>query len=243
MKNYESLSHTRYDCKYHVVFIPKYRRKKIYGAIRRHLGEIFHELAKQKESRILEGRLKGVVEAIRLGCTYEDAAKAGGVTRMTLYRWLERGRREKTGPYCYICYAIESVQAKMGVEFLEAVRRSVFETTTIVREHVRELPDGTTLELRREWERNQWEGVEAATSMTSRLIVVVWQNLLDPCVKSLIATIQATLCSAKSRSSGTRSSFLRITTGVGAAKRLDEIRAEFWHRTGSERARLAAIGD
>ena len=56
MKNYESLLHTRYDCKYHVVFIPKYRRKKIYGAIRRHLGEIFHELAKQKESRILEGR-------------------------------------------------------------------------------------------------------------------------------------------------------------------------------------------
>ncbi len=59
MKNHESLSHTRYDCKYHVVFIPKYRRKKIYGAIRRHLGEIFHELAKQKESRILEGHLKG----------------------------------------------------------------------------------------------------------------------------------------------------------------------------------------
>ena len=59
MKNYESLSHTRYDCKYHVVFIPKYRRKKIYGAIRRHLGEIFHELAKQKGSRILEGHLKG----------------------------------------------------------------------------------------------------------------------------------------------------------------------------------------
>ncbi len=59
MKNYESLSHTRYDCKYHVVFIPKYRRKKIYGAIRRHLGEILHELAKQKESRILEGHLKG----------------------------------------------------------------------------------------------------------------------------------------------------------------------------------------
>ena len=59
MKNYESLSHTRYDCKYHVVFIPKYRRKKIYGAIRQHLGEIFHEVAKQKESRILEGHLKG----------------------------------------------------------------------------------------------------------------------------------------------------------------------------------------
>ena len=59
MKNHEGLSHTRYDCKYHVVFIPKYRRKKIYGAIRRHLGEIFHELAKQKESRILERAFEG----------------------------------------------------------------------------------------------------------------------------------------------------------------------------------------
>ncbi len=55
MKN--TLSHTRYDCKYHVVFIPKYRGRKSTG-LRRHLGEIFHELAKQKESRILE-HLKG----------------------------------------------------------------------------------------------------------------------------------------------------------------------------------------
>ena len=57
MKQYKSLSYTRWDCKYHVVFIPKYRRKKIYGAIRTHLGKILHELAKQKEARILEGHL------------------------------------------------------------------------------------------------------------------------------------------------------------------------------------------
>ncbi len=57
MKEYKSLSHTRWDCKYHVVFIPKYRRKKMYGAIRTHLGKILHELAKQKEARILEGHL------------------------------------------------------------------------------------------------------------------------------------------------------------------------------------------
>lgn len=57
MKEYKSLSHTRWDCKYHVVFIPKYRRKTMYGAIRAHLGKILHELAKQKESRILEGHL------------------------------------------------------------------------------------------------------------------------------------------------------------------------------------------
>ncbi len=57
MKEYKSLSHTRWDCKYHVVFIPKYRRKKIYGTIRTYLGKILHELAKQKEARILEGHL------------------------------------------------------------------------------------------------------------------------------------------------------------------------------------------
>ena len=57
MKDYQSLSHTKWDCKYHVVFIPKYRRKRISGTLRQHLGEIFRELAKQKESRIVEGHL------------------------------------------------------------------------------------------------------------------------------------------------------------------------------------------
>jgi putative transposase len=58
MKNYQSLNHTRWDCKYHVVFIPKRRKKVIYGVLRKHLGEVLHELAKQKESKIEEGHLK-----------------------------------------------------------------------------------------------------------------------------------------------------------------------------------------
>lgn len=57
MKEYQSLSHTRWDCKYHVVFIPKRRKKRVFGALRRHLGEIFRELAGHKESKIVEGRL------------------------------------------------------------------------------------------------------------------------------------------------------------------------------------------
>ena len=57
MKDYKSLSHTRWDCKYHVVFIPKKRKKIIYGDLRKYLGEIFHELAKQKGIEILEGHL------------------------------------------------------------------------------------------------------------------------------------------------------------------------------------------
>jgi len=58
VKDYKSLSHTRWDCKYHIVFIPKYRKKTVYGALKKHLGDIFHELAKQKECQIVEGTLK-----------------------------------------------------------------------------------------------------------------------------------------------------------------------------------------
>lgn len=53
----ESLSHTRWECKYHVVFIPKCRRKLLYGELRRHLGPVFRTLAEQKESRVEEGHL------------------------------------------------------------------------------------------------------------------------------------------------------------------------------------------
>jgi putative transposase len=57
MSDYRSLSHTKWDCKYHVVFIPKYRKKRIFGAIRRRLGDVFRGLAEQRESRIEEGHL------------------------------------------------------------------------------------------------------------------------------------------------------------------------------------------
>jgi len=57
MDDVESLSHTKWECKYHVVFIPKYRRKLLYGNLRKHLGEVFRKLAEQKQSRIEEGHM------------------------------------------------------------------------------------------------------------------------------------------------------------------------------------------
>src|SRR5437899_11731800 len=54
---YQSLSHSKWDCKYHVVFVPKRRRKVIFGKTRQHLGPIFHALARQKECQIIEGHL------------------------------------------------------------------------------------------------------------------------------------------------------------------------------------------
>ena len=57
MGDYESLSHSKWECKYHVVFIPKCRRKTLYVELRRHLGDVFRKLAEQKESKIEEGHL------------------------------------------------------------------------------------------------------------------------------------------------------------------------------------------
>jgi putative transposase len=58
MDEYQSLSHWKWECKYHVVFIPKCRRRVLYGTLREHLGEVFRKLAEQKECRIEEGHLQ-----------------------------------------------------------------------------------------------------------------------------------------------------------------------------------------
>jgi putative transposase len=57
MDEQQSLNHSKWECKYHVVFIPKCRRKTLYAQLRRHLGEVFRRLAEQKESTIEEGHL------------------------------------------------------------------------------------------------------------------------------------------------------------------------------------------
>ncbi|HWL89524.1 MAG TPA: IS200/IS605 family transposase [Polyangiaceae bacterium] len=57
MNDYENLSHTTWECKYHVVFIPKYRRRILFGKLREHLGAVFRKLAEQKESRVEEGHV------------------------------------------------------------------------------------------------------------------------------------------------------------------------------------------
>ena len=58
MNDVQCLSHTKWDCKYHVVWIPKCRRKMLYGQLRKKLVDLFRDLARQKESRIVEGHLQ-----------------------------------------------------------------------------------------------------------------------------------------------------------------------------------------
>lgn len=58
MNDIISLSHSRWECKYQAVWIPKCRRKTLYGQLRKELGEVLHELARQKENKVLEGHLQ-----------------------------------------------------------------------------------------------------------------------------------------------------------------------------------------
>jgi len=59
MERYGSLNHTKWECKYHLVWIPKCRKKVLYGQLRKDLGRMLRELAKQKESEVIQGTLKG----------------------------------------------------------------------------------------------------------------------------------------------------------------------------------------
>jgi putative transposase len=52
MNDFRSLSHTTWDCKYHLIWIPKYRKKVLFGSLRKYLGDVFRELALQKESKV-----------------------------------------------------------------------------------------------------------------------------------------------------------------------------------------------
>lgn len=55
MHDWNSLSHVRWECKYHVVIVPKYRRKMIYGKLRNKLGSVLRDLCKQKGVDVIEG--------------------------------------------------------------------------------------------------------------------------------------------------------------------------------------------
>ena len=56
MKDWQSQAHVKWDCKYHVVIVPKYRKKTLYGRLRREMGKILRELCRQKDIELLEGK-------------------------------------------------------------------------------------------------------------------------------------------------------------------------------------------
>ena len=124
----KSLAHSRWECKSHVVFIPKYRRKAIYGEVRQMLGEIFHELARQKECRIIEGHLLAdhVHMCIEIPPKHAVASVIGflkGKSALALARRVQEKERNFVGDHFWARgYAVSTV----GFE-LESVKKYIRE--------------------------------------------------------------------------------------------------------------------
>jgi putative transposase len=133
---YQSLSHSKWDCKYHVVFVPKFRRKSMFHEIRQSLGPVFHELARQKECRIVEGHLlpdhvhmcieippKYAVSSIIGFLKGKSAYAFGGAKLYAIARQFKGRQRNFNGENFWARgYAVSTV----GFE-LEAVRRYIRE--------------------------------------------------------------------------------------------------------------------
>jgi len=122
---FQSLSHSKWDCKYHVVFVPKRRRRVLFVRIRRQLGPIFHALAQQKECKIVEGHLMPdhVHMCIAIPPKYPVASVIGflkGKSAIAVAR-LSGKERNFTGEHLWARgYAVSTV----GFE-LEQVRRYI----------------------------------------------------------------------------------------------------------------------
>jgi len=91
MRDWESLSHVRWDCKFHVVIVPKYRKRKIYGRVRSRLGQILRDLAKQKDVDVVEGSPKSdhVHMCLKIPPKYSVAHTIGflkGKSAVRIYR-------------------------------------------------------------------------------------------------------------------------------------------------------------
>jgi putative transposase len=124
----KSLAHSRWECKYHVVFIPKYRRKAIYGELRKVLGEVFHELARQKECRIIEGHLlpDHVHRCVEIPPKHAVASVIGflkGKSALAIARRVQEKERNLVGEHFWARgYAVSTV----GLE-LESVKKYIRE--------------------------------------------------------------------------------------------------------------------
>ncbi len=112
---YQSLSHSKWNCKYHVIFAPKKRKSIIYGKIRKELAKILHELAKQKESQITEGNLSidHVHMCIEMPPKYAVASVIGflkGKSAIAIARTIQDKERNYTGAHFWARgYAVSTV--------------------------------------------------------------------------------------------------------------------------------------
>ena len=121
MPDSKTLGHTTWDCKYHVVFTPKYRRQALSKELRQYLGEVFHALAAQRECRIEEGHLMPdhVHMLISIPPKYAVAQVIGfikGKTAIHIARTYMDRRRNFTGQHFWARgYYVSTVGREEGI--------------------------------------------------------------------------------------------------------------------------------
>ena len=104
MREYQSLSHVRWECKYHRVFVPKYRKKVLYGRTRQRIGRIFHQLCRQKEVGLIEGHAMPdhVHMVLSIPPKYSVSSVLGylkGKSAIMIHREMERVKHGFTGKH------------------------------------------------------------------------------------------------------------------------------------------------
>jgi REP-associated tyrosine transposase len=117
MKDYQRLPHTLWECKYHIVFIPKYRRKTLFAALRKDLGPVLRELARREGCQVEEGHLRSdhVHMLVSIPPKYAVAAIVGylkGKSAIHIARTYRGKARNFTGEHCWARgYGVSTVGA------------------------------------------------------------------------------------------------------------------------------------
>ena len=127
MHEWESLSHVRWDCKYHVVFVPKYRKKQLYGKFRSRVGEILRDLCRQRGVELLEGHLMAdhIHMCLRVAPKYSIAFVIGflkGKSAVRIHQYLLKIKQTKGKHFWSRGYCVSTV----GLDE-EAIRKYIRE--------------------------------------------------------------------------------------------------------------------
>ena len=134
MKDWQSQAHVKWECKYHVVILPKYRKKVFYGKIRRQIGQILRDLCRQKEVELVEG--KAMPDHIHLLLSvppkYSLAMTVGylkGKSAIRIHRELMRtqgtlfGRKFWARGYCVSTVGLDEAQIRRYIQEQEKHQR------------------------------------------------------------------------------------------------------------------------
>ena len=115
MRDWQVQSHVKWYCKYHVVFVPKYRRRSIYGALRREIGKILRELCRQQGVEIVEGHAMPdhIHLCLSIPPKYSVANTSGflkGESALRIHRQFLVQKRNFTGLHFWArCYCVSTV--------------------------------------------------------------------------------------------------------------------------------------